>query len=84
MIHDARIEVTCDGCNGAGVEYDVPYTYMSLNGGGGAYRADDEKIEEWLVDECDWIVKDGKHYCCESCVPKPAKTARKTKAEARQ
>ena len=67
MIHDAKVEITCDcpGCN-ASEHYDPPYVYTSMSGAGGHYDVNDEKIEEWLPRR-DWVVRGGKHYCCEEC-----------------
>lgn len=70
MIHDAKIEVTCDGNAGmcrSNEFYEPPYVYSTYSGKDGRYDDDDKKIETWLVDECSWIVRDGKHYCCEEC-----------------
>lgn len=68
MIHDAKIEVTCDGKGCTSSElYDMPYVYRTMSESSGYYDYDEDDIADWLRDECDWIVRDDKHYCCEEC-----------------
>lgn len=68
MIHDATVEVTCDGegC-GDNVHVSLSYVYGGLMHTDGRYDDDDEKIERTLVKEHKWIVSNGKHFCSESC-----------------
>ena len=68
MIHDAFVEVTCDGvkCNSSewvGLEF----VYTNYSGRGGHYDHDDKKIESSLVENFEWTVVDSKHYCCPEC-----------------
>lgn len=66
MIHDATVEVTCDG-NECWESADVPLPYVYSTGGVGRYDDAEEKIEARLVKEHHWIVSDGSHYCSERC-----------------
>jgi len=68
MIHDAIVPVTCDGphCNDE-QNIQPDYLYHSYSGNSGQYDVEDSSIEKILEDECDWIIKDGKHYCSEDC-----------------
>lgn len=66
MIHDATVEVTCDadGCRES--------VHVQLHAGGrNTYLCHDSNIEDRLASEHDWIVRDGKHYCSESCAGEP-------------
>ena len=55
MIHDAQVEVTCDGC--------MESVYISLPAGArNTYLADDHTIEVALESH-GWIVMDDGHYC---------------------
>lgn len=70
MIHDAYIEVTCDGDKCSSTEnVSMDFVYMDYTGKNGWYDHEDEKIESKLIEEFEWIVVDGKHYCNEGCVP---------------
>ncbi len=63
MIHDATVEVTCDG------EKCRESVYVELRAGTrDSYIANDEDIERGLKREHEWTVEDGKHYC-QSCRP---------------
>lgn len=70
MIHDAIVPVTCDNdkCRSE-MEIEPPYTYTTYLGHGGAYDTSDATIEK-LLRASDWIVIDGKHYCCQECADK--------------
>lgn len=67
MIHDATVEVTCDGdgCTES-VLISPDFGYPNYSGEGGSYKTDDHSIESKLSAE-DWCVCDGKHFC-ESCL----------------
>lgn len=70
MIHDATVEVTCDGKNcRQSVQVEPEYVYSDYSGRNGRYDTDDSSIEDLLEDRHKWIVDDGKHYCDESCKP---------------
>ncbi len=61
MIHDAIVEVTCDGKNCR------ESTYIPLPAGvRNTYIAEDSQIEHQLERE-EWIVCDGSHYCSREC-----------------
>jgi hypothetical protein len=70
MIHDAMVEVTCDGTEGCGesVYVGLPYTYTTTSGAGGRYD-DDEAAVNRAVREDGWLVsEDGEqHFCSEEC-----------------
>jgi len=66
MIHDATVEVTCDNCPEY-VRVEPEYVYHSHSGRSGQYDTSDSAIERELVREHEWIVIDGKHYCCRAC-----------------
>jgi hypothetical protein len=64
MIHDATVEVTCDGYKCQASEF------VELRAGAGnSYLASDSEIEKEL-ERHDWVVKDGKHFCCDGCAKK--------------
>ncbi len=68
MIHDATVVVTCDGDSCWESEtVELDYIYYDYSGKNGAYNSDDSAIEEELERRGDWIVDDGKHYCCQEC-----------------
>jgi hypothetical protein len=68
MIHDAIVEVTCDGMGCNASEYvTLRYVYGSTMHASGRYDDDEKRIEEDLTKDHEWIIRDGKHYCCESC-----------------
>jgi len=67
MIHDAKIEITCDGnCCSESIEYDMPFVFSDYSGESGHYASNDADIETFLNDD-DWIVDGDKHFCCEEC-----------------
>lgn len=68
MIHDARVEITCDGENcHESIMVQPDYVYTSQSGAGGHYDCRESAIEKKLLRE-GWGVRDGKHYC-EDCKP---------------
>lgn len=68
MIHDAIVEVTCDrsGCVES-VFVGLEWVYRTMNESSGYYNANDSDIEERLVEDHDWLVRDGKHFCTPEC-----------------
>ena len=67
MIHDAQVEVTCDGKNcHESVYVDLEYVYGTYSGESGQYDSDEKAIEKTLTDEHDWTIQDNKHFC-EDC-----------------
>jgi hypothetical protein len=70
MIHDARMEVTCDHleCEDF-ISISPPYVYTDFNGDNGYYDTGDSTLNEliekegWLVK---WTVNSYRHYC-EDC-----------------
>lgn len=61
MIHDAKVEITCDGkkCKS--------FIFVDLPAGArNTYLAHDTQIERDVIDQ-GWIVRDGMHFCCEEC-----------------
>ena len=68
MIHEATVAVTCDGDSCTEAELiTLEYVYHDYSGKNGEYKSDDESLEERLKDQFEWVVNDGKHYCCEEC-----------------
>lgn len=72
MIHDAMVEVTCDnqGVKGfckSSVMVELDFAHNDYSGDSGQYDHSDKKIERRLISSHEWIVKDGKHYCCQAC-----------------
>lgn len=67
MIHDHQLAVACDrtGCNRA-LLLQPNYNYQKYNTESCGFDYKDSVIERKLNGE-GWIVKDGKHYCGESC-----------------
>ena len=69
MIHDAKVEVTCDG------EDCRESMFVDLQAGArNTYLASDSIIEREVERE-GWIVRDGNHYCSEECVMEIAEGA---------
>ncbi len=75
MLHDAHIEVTCDGdrCRSS-VHIGMDFVYSDYSGKNGYYDHEADKIEAKLIEECEWVVvpsedeeEDNKHYCCAQC-----------------
>ena len=74
MIHDAFVEVTCDGDKCSSTEnVGLDFVYPDYTGKSGHY--DDSKVEEKLIADYEWIVVEdddddalNKHYCCDDCV----------------
>jgi len=74
MIHDAIVQVSCDGNGCAEIaEVQPEFVYPDYSGKNGYYDTRDEKIESKLVREYGWTVKDGKHFCGE-CGPEDVQT----------
>ena len=71
MIHDASVEVTCDGC-GESVFLSPPYVYTSLAATGSHYDCSDSTLEKLLKKE-GWYVE-GKAQFCENCRTKERET----------
>lgn len=65
MIHDARVEVTCDAPDCRTSEE----MELRATAGGGYYRSD-SSIENSLARHYGWVCRDGKHYCSSECAPK--------------
>lgn len=82
MIHDARVEVTCD-CDGCfeSIHVDLRYVYNSMSGLSGQYDFDEEAINKSVSKE-GWKVVDGKHYC-EGCAD-PTKKRQRNRLEMEQ
>ena len=72
MIHDAKIEITCDGCTSGFIEYDMPWKHSDYTGNNGYYDPNENDIESFLESE-EWIVDSGKHFCCKDCQNKEVK-----------
>lgn len=68
MIHDPVVEVTCDGerCRES-VYTRLAYTYGGVMHTKGSYDADDAQVEARLMDDHNWRVKSGRHYCSDDC-----------------
>ena len=61
MIHDAKVEVTCDGKNcDQSIFVDLPA------GARNNYIAEDSAIEKDVAAQ-GWIVRGAAHFCCEEC-----------------
>jgi len=67
MIHDAFVEVTCDGslcwCSEL---INLEWKYTDYTGNNGYYDSNENDIEDKLRD-LGWIVEGGKHFCCQDC-----------------
>lgn len=68
MIHDATVEVTCDGesCT-ASVYAELNWVYGGINHTDGRYDADDKAIEATIVRDHEWFVDGTNQYCSERC-----------------
>lgn len=61
MIHDAAVEITCDGVEcSESIYVDLPA------GARDTYIAEDSKIEKEVAAQ-GWIVENGQHFCCKEC-----------------
>ena len=67
MIHDAKVEVTCDGDCGESLVIEPEYKYMSYSGAGGHYDCSDKALNKTIEKE-GWNVDGDKQYC-EECSP---------------
>jgi len=67
MIHDATVEVTCDGsdCNES-VVLNPEYVYRTYNENSGCYDTSDRALHRLLQAE-GWTIADGERTYCESC-----------------
>lgn len=65
-IHDAKVEVTCDGCD-ASLWVELPFVYADISGKSGRYDHDDRKINKKVAEEGWTINEDGDHHFCENC-----------------
>ena len=65
MIHGAQVEVTCDRerCTES-VFVGLEWRYDDLTGKNGFWDPSDTKTEKRLARDHDWVVRDGKHFCC--------------------
>ena len=71
-ISDAYVLVCCDRRKcGSQEEVELSFVYAHLSGTGGRYDHDDESIVKKL-ERKDWIVIDGKHFCCQECAAEGA------------
>jgi hypothetical protein len=70
MIHDAKVEVTCDGekCRES-VTVSPHFMHRDYSGKNGFYDCSDDAIEELLGLE-GWTT-DGEEHFCPSCSPDP-------------
>ena len=67
MIHDAKVEVTCDARNCySSQEIDLEYKYTSYSGRSGYYDCDESEIEKELK-SLDWVIAGEHHFCCQDC-----------------
>ena len=68
MIHDASVEVTCDGPNCVeSVFVELEWVYSTWSGKSGHYDSNDGTIEAAIQSRHDWIVRDRKHFCSSEC-----------------
>jgi hypothetical protein len=63
MIHECYAEVSCDKCE-TSIYVQLNYVYFDYTGKNGMHDSEDSSIEKTLVDEHEWVVKNGKHFCC--------------------
>ena len=66
MIYDATVEVCCDMCRDA-IDVEPAYVFNNYSGNSGHYDTRESAIEDILVEQHEWIVTDGQHYCCQEC-----------------
>ena len=65
MIHDAKIEITCETCD-TETWYEMPFVYTDYSGNHGHYSSNDADIESFLEDE-GWIIDGDNHFCSKEC-----------------
>lgn len=53
MIHDAKVEITCDG------EFCTESVFVGL--------VSDEEVERIITQDYGWFIDDGRHFCCVEC-----------------
>lgn len=66
MIHECYAEVTCDKCQ-TSVYIQLDFVYPDYTGENGYHDSEDSSIEKKLINEHEWIMKDGKHFCSYDC-----------------
>lgn len=69
MIHDATVEVTCDGprCNQS-VTVTPRVVYSGIGHTAPVLDDDDEAIGRLIERDHDWLVNGGKQFCCDTCL----------------
>ena len=66
MIHDPKIEVTCDGEGCVAItEVEPKYVYGTVFGSGGQYDCSEQAVEKAILLD-NWTIVNGKHFC-ENC-----------------
>ena len=67
MIHDAKVEVTCDARCCIGSEYiDLEWKYDNYSGDTGYFDSNENDIEDKLK-KLGWVVAGEHHFCCKDC-----------------
>ena len=69
MLHEPEMECTCDG---DGCHESVMLTMNYCTSG---YDLRDADADRQLVNDHDWTVVDGQHYCSPECVPNAKPTS---------
>lgn len=74
MIHDAVVEVTCnrERCSES-VFVKLEWKYRNMSDLSGFYDSNDAAIEDTLVADHDWVVRNGEHFCTPECAELVAK-----------
>jgi len=68
MIHDAKVEVTCDGADCfESIDIQLDYVYGGIMGTDGRYNDDDDDINN-KVDKQGWTVDGDEHFCSNCAV----------------
>lgn len=68
MLHDAIVEVTCDREQCTEIVFvKLEWKYRTMNESSGFYDSNDATIEETLIGDHDWVVRNSKHFCTPEC-----------------
>ncbi len=65
---DPQIECVCDGCQES-VYIEPEFVFTDYSGDNGHFDTSDSALERALTGTYEWGVVNGKHYCCDGCVP---------------
>ena len=66
MIHDAKIEISCDNC-GNSIFYEMPHGHDHQSFNDGRYIAYYDDVNDFIFSKGWTITENEEHYCCFIC-----------------